>query len=67
MVCRGVNREKLKAEANSELAFALKDELKASPLFVEPITLGELTIKKEESTNTFYFTLSVTLKHPLKP
>jgi len=52
--------------ANSDLAYAVQDELKASPFFAPPITLGTIERKKEESTNTFTFTVTVNLKKPAK-
>jgi type IV pilus assembly protein PilM len=52
--------------ANSALAYQVQDELKASPVFAPPIQLGTLERKKEESTNTFTFTVTVNLKKPAK-
>lgn len=52
--------------ANSALAYQVQDELKASPYFAPPIQLGTLERKKEESTNTFTFTVTVNLKKPAK-
>ena len=65
IVCRGVDRDKMTNSANFELAYTLKEELKASPLFTDP-TLGEIKKDDSASTNTFNFTLSVQLKRPFK-
>ncbi|MGZ4971629.1 MAG: type IV pilus assembly protein PilM [Limisphaerales bacterium] len=62
--CRAV--EQSLEVANSALAYQVQDELKASPYFVPPIQLGTLERKKEESTNTFTFTVTVNLKKPAK-
>ncbi len=52
--------------ANSALAYQVQDELRASPFFAPPIQLGTLERKKDESTNTFTFTVTVNLKKPAK-
>jgi hypothetical protein len=59
---RGVDREKMAASANAELAYNLGDQLNASGLF-EPVTLGEI---KNEGNGTFTFVTLLTLKRPLK-
>src|SRR5206468_860502 len=62
--CRAV--EQSLEIANSALAYQVQDELKASPYFAPPIQLGTLERKKDESTNTFTFTVTVNLKKPAK-
>jgi hypothetical protein len=62
--CRAVDQPL--EEANSALAYRVQDELKASPYFAPPIQLGTIERKKEESTNTFTFTVTVNLKKPAK-
>lgn len=62
--CRAVDQPL--EEANSALAYRVEDELKSSPYFAPPIQLGTIERKKEESTNTFSFTVTVNLKKPAK-
>jgi type IV pilus assembly protein PilM len=52
--------------ANSTLAYQVQDELKSSLLFTNPIVLGTLERKKDESTNTFTFTVTANLRKPAK-
>jgi hypothetical protein len=52
--------------ANSTLAYQVQDELKVSQLFTNPITLGVIERKKEESTNTFTFSVTAQLRKPAK-
>jgi hypothetical protein len=63
-ICRAVDQTL--DVANSKLAYNVKDLLKASPYFTEPIVLGSIERHKEESTNTFIFPVSVQLKKPFK-
>ncbi len=63
VVCRAVDRSKSSATANSDLAYAVKQELTNSVYFTEPIVLGDM---KNDETNTFSFPLSVQLKRPFK-
>ena len=62
--CRAVDQSV--EVANSALAYQVEDELKASPFFAPPFILGTLERKKDESTNTFTFTVTVNLKKPAK-
>jgi hypothetical protein len=64
MVFRGIDREKAAPSANADLAYNVKEELKASGLFAEPIVLGD--IQKTDSNGTFVFQALLTLKSPLK-
>ncbi len=52
--------------ANSTLAYQVQEEMKSSLYFTNPITLGTLDRKKEESTNTFTFSVTATLRKPAK-
>jgi hypothetical protein len=65
MVCRGVDLEQISPAANSDLAYAVKAEVAASPFFV-PDAIELEPIKKEENSPTFTFGMVVKLKRPLK-
>jgi type IV pilus assembly protein PilM len=52
--------------ANSTLAYTVQDEMKSSLFFTNPITLGVIERKRDESTNTFTFTVTAQLKKPAK-
>jgi type IV pilus assembly protein PilM len=65
IVCRSVDREGMSPTANSDLAYALKAELEASPFFQKD-GLELEPIKKEEGSPTFSFGLTVRLKRPFK-
>ncbi|HZM03851.1 MAG TPA: hypothetical protein VFC44_12635, partial [Candidatus Saccharimonadales bacterium] len=70
LMCRGVNREALSPNANSDLAYAVLQNLTNSAYFADKSAAGEKStlgdMKKDENTNTFTFTLTVQLKHPFK-
>lgn len=61
---RAVDREKIASNANADLAYAVREELKASGLFEEPIKFGD--IQKNEQNGTFTFSVSLKLKQPFK-
>ena len=64
LVCRAVNLTSLDPSANSAIAYAVENEIKASPM-VDPKTtqlVGQITT--DELNGTFTFTVNVT---PLKP
>ena len=65
MVCRLVDRSRLKNSANQELAFTVKSIVQAYPYFTKA-DLGEKGIEPASDTNTFTFQMDVTLKNPLK-
>ncbi len=66
MTCRMIDRSKISASANSDLAFAVSAGLNASPFFTDA-KLGEMGLEADNSdTNTLTFRLSVGLKHPFK-
>jgi type IV pilus assembly protein PilM len=52
--------------ANSTLAYQVQDEMKSSLYFTNPISLGVIERKKEDSTNTFTFTVTAQLRKPAK-
>jgi type IV pilus assembly protein PilM len=70
LLCRGVNREALSPTANSDLAYAVLQNLTNSQYFADKSAAGEKSalgdMKSEDNTNTFTFTLTVQLKHPFK-
>ena len=55
MVCRGVSLSQIKSSANSDIAFAVQNQLQASP-----------QITPDEASGTFTFTVTLALKRPLK-
>lgn len=65
LVCRGVDLDKVNPAGNSDLAYAVKAEIAASPFFVGDSTTLE-PIKKEENGLTFTFGMTLKLKRPLK-
>jgi type IV pilus assembly protein PilM len=66
LTCRGVDRSKLSASANSDLAFAVKSNLMASPFFTTNVEMGEHMGVDPSNTNTFTFDLVAGLKRPFK-
>jgi hypothetical protein len=66
MVCRGVDMTSIKADANVKIAYALQDELRASPMFDADETVVSGQIVPDESNRTFTFGLTLKLKRPLK-
>jgi type IV pilus assembly protein PilM len=70
LLCRGVNREAISPTANSDLAYAVLQNLTNSAYFTDKGAGGERSalgdMKTDENTNTFTFTLTVQLKHPFK-
>lgn len=66
MVCRAVDMSSIKADANITIAFALQDELRASPMFDAEETQVDGKVVNDESNRTFTFGLTLKLKRPLK-
>ena len=64
--CRAVSLTTTSASANTDIAFALLSELKASPLFVPAETQFLGNISADEAPGTFTFAVAVKLKQPLK-
>jgi len=66
MVCRAVDMSSIQADANTKIAFALQDELRASPMFDADETQVDGHLVNDESNHTFTFGLTLKLKRPLK-
>ncbi|MFM2295777.1 MAG: hypothetical protein RLZZ350_2190 [Verrucomicrobiota bacterium] len=64
--CRAVSLTTVSASANTDIAFALLTELKASPLFVPEQTQFFGNISQDEAPGTFTFAVTVKIKSPLK-
>ena len=66
-ICRAVDLTKTSgdASANSEIAYAVENEIKRSPLVDPKATALTGQITPDESTGTFTFTVNVTLLNPL--
>ena len=65
LTCKAVNLENFSPEANTELAFFLNSEFKASPVFGTVVSMSN--IRKEQGvTLTFSIDYTVKLKRPLK-
>jgi type IV pilus assembly protein PilM len=64
--CRAVSLTSVSASANTDIAFAMLTELKASPLFVPEQTQFNGNISGDDASGTFTFAVNVKLKHPLK-
>lgn len=66
MVCRGVSLSQIKSSANSDIAFAVQNQLQASPMFDPQGTRLGPQITPDEASGTFTFTVTLALKRPLK-
>jgi type IV pilus assembly protein PilM len=66
LICRAVNLSNVDPSANSEIAYAVENELKASPVFDPKTTQLSAQITPDETTGTFTFGVTVALKNPLK-
>jgi type IV pilus assembly protein PilM len=64
LLCRGIDRTALSPSANSDLAYAVLQNLTNSGFFATNSTLGDDI--KPYDTNTFSFSLTVQLKHPFQ-
>src|SRR5438067_5520829 len=60
--CRGLNLKKVSPTANDELAFAVQDALRHSPLFDDKATKLSGPIEQVDETNSVTFSFGVTLK-----
>ena len=66
--CRAVSLSNVDPSANTGIAFALQNELRASTNFFDPEKTELVgTITPDDVTGTFTFDVSVALKRPLKP
>jgi hypothetical protein len=65
-ICRAVNLSGVDPSANGDIAYAVENQIKASPLVDPKATqlVGQITI--DEATGTFTFTVNVTPLNPLK-
>jgi hypothetical protein len=67
MTFRAVSLKSVNPSADAEIAYALLEELKKSPLFVaEKTQFTAEGIVQDESNGTFSFGVQATLKQPLK-
>jgi type IV pilus assembly protein PilM len=66
--CRGLNLKKYEPSANDKLAYAVQEELQASPMFDSKETKLSGDIEQVDATNsvTFNFGVTLKLKHPMK-
>jgi type IV pilus assembly protein PilM len=64
LLCRGVNRLDLSPSANSDLAYAVLQNVTNSAYFTDKSALGDYSI--DAGSNTFSFYLTVQLKEPFK-
>ncbi len=65
LVCRAVSLSSVDPSANSDIAYALQNELQASPYFDPKATQLSGEIKADDASGTFTFGISVALKNPL--
>ncbi len=66
LTIRAVNLSKSKTGANSELAYELQREMKASALFDPAETQFSGTLSEVEGETTFSFPMTIKLKRPMK-
>jgi type IV pilus assembly protein PilM len=65
LVCRAVSLSDVDPSANTTIAYALEDELKASPYFDPATTQLSGQITADDASGTFSFGVTVALKNPL--
>jgi hypothetical protein len=65
LLCRGVSRLDLSPSANSDLAYAVLQNVTNSAYFTDKSALGQ-NISVDPGSNTFSFYLTVQLKEPFK-
>jgi type IV pilus assembly protein PilM len=65
LLCRAVNLTSVDPSANSEIAYAVENEIKNSPLVDPKATQLTGQITPDEATGTFTFTVNVTPLNPL--
>ena len=66
LTCRAVNLSNVDPSANSEIAFAVWDEIKKCPIFDPKATQLSGQISPVEANDTFTFGLTVVLQNPLQ-
>ncbi len=64
-VCRAISLTSVDASANRDIAYAVQEEIKASPLVNPAQTTLDGSIMTDETTGTFTFTLKVAPLNPL--
>ena len=65
LICRAVNLSNVDPSANSEIAYAVENELKTIPFFDPKATQLTGQITPDEDNGTFTFGITVTLQNPL--
>jgi type IV pilus assembly protein PilM len=65
LVCRAVSLSDVDPSANTTIAYALENELKASPYFDPAATQLSGQITADDASGTFTFGVTVALKNPL--
>lgn len=63
---RGVSLTQVSSSANTDIAYAVENELKACPLFEAKDTQLSPQINVDETNGTFTFGVTLALKRPLK-
>jgi hypothetical protein len=66
LTCRAVTRQNVSPSANSDLAYALKQQMTNSTFFKSATFDAESLTVDGSNTNTFTFSLTVTLAKPFK-
>ena len=66
LVCRAVNLSNVDPSANSEIAYAVENELKACPIFDPKTTQLTGQITPDDTSGTFTFGVTITLLNSLK-
>jgi hypothetical protein len=66
LTCRAVNLSSIDPSANSEMAYAVENEIKASPMVDPKATQLTGQITPDDSNGTFTFTVNVVPLNPLK-
>ena len=66
LLFRAVSLTQVAASANTDIAYALLEQLKASPFFEPNGTQFSTEIITDEASRTFTFGVTATLRKPLK-
>lgn len=66
LLCRAVNLTSVDPSANTEIAYAVENEIKKSPLVDAKTTQLTGQITSDDSNGTFTFTVNVVPAKPLK-
>lgn len=65
LVCRAISLTSIDPSANRDIAYAVQDEIKASPLVDPKATSVDGNIVPDDATGTFTFTVKVAPLNPL--